>query len=107
MKKFELSDFSRGWIIGDFEPSLFRTSNFEVALLSHAKGESWPAHFHSVATEFNVLVKGKMIIQKQELKEGDVFVIEPGEIADPIFLEDCKVLCVKVPSAPGDKHEIL
>jgi hypothetical protein len=44
-----------------------------------------------------------MIIQNTELNAGDIFVIEKMEIADPVFLEDCKVLVVKVPSVPGDK----
>jgi hypothetical protein len=48
-----------------------------------------------------------MIIQDKELNSGDVFVFTPGEIADPIFLEDCTVLVVKIPSIPGDKYEVL
>ena len=38
---------------------------------------------------------------------GDVFVIEPGEVAEPEFLEDCQLVCVKTPSLPGDKYEVL
>ena len=38
---------------------------------------------------------------------GDIFLIEKYEIADPEFLEDCKVLCVKRPSIIGDKYEVL
>ena len=37
------------------------------------------------ADEINFLFKGKMIIQGQELNEGDIFVIKKYEIADPIF----------------------
>jgi hypothetical protein len=48
-----------------------------------------------------------MIIQGRELNSGDVFVFEKNEIADPIFLEDCTVVCVKVPSLPNDKYEVL
>jgi quercetin dioxygenase-like cupin family protein len=47
-----------------------------------------------------------MIIQNKELNTGDIFIIHPNEIADPIFLEDCKVLIVKTPSIPGDKYVI-
>ena len=42
----KLSDYTRGWIIGDFEPSIFRTKDFEVAVLNHKKDEKWIAHYH-------------------------------------------------------------
>lgn len=102
----KLQDYFRGWVIGDFEPSILRTKDFEVGVLTHKKGEIWPAHYHKQSIEYNVLVKGKMIIQERELNSGDVFVFEKGEIADPVFLEDCTVVVVKVPSIPSDKFEV-
>jgi hypothetical protein len=39
-----------------------------------------------------------------ELTTGDIFVIEPYEIADPIFHEDCTIVCVKLPGNTGDKY---
>lgn len=107
MKITKISDYKRGWFIGDFEPSILRTKDFEVALLTHKKDEQWPVHYHKNSVEYNVLVSGKMIIQGRELNSGDVFVFEKNEIADPIFLEDCTVVCVKVPSLPNDKYEVL
>ena len=47
-----------------------------------------------------------MMIQNTELNEGDIFILKPYEIADPIFLEDCTVLIIKTPSIPGDKYII-
>ena len=40
MKVSKLSDYTRGWIIGDFEPSILKTKDFEVAVFNHSKGES-------------------------------------------------------------------
>ena len=57
-------------------------------------------------TEINYLVEGKMTIQNKELNKGDIFILKPYEIADPIFLEDCTVLIIKTPSKPGDKFII-
>jgi hypothetical protein len=102
----KLKDYVRGWFIGDFEPSVLRTKDFEVGVLKHTKGEKWPAHYHKNSVEYNVLVNGKMIIQGKELNSGDVFVFEKGQIADPVFLEDCTVVVVKVPSIPNDKFEV-
>jgi quercetin dioxygenase-like cupin family protein len=105
MKSHKLDDFYRGWFIGNFDPSVLKTDNFEVGLLTHKQGEHWPKHYHAIATEYNLLVSGKMIIKETTIEPGDIFIIEPNEIADPIFLEDCKVLCIKTPSVPGDKYE--
>lgn len=107
MIKRKITDFHRGWFIGNFEPSLLKTDQFEVSVLNHYKGEKWPAHYHAIATEYNVLIKGKMVINGESMEEGDVFVFEKGDIADPEFLEDCTLVCVKVPSIPGDKYEVL
>ena len=103
MKVTKLNTMRGGWFIGNFEPSVLKTDTFEVGLMFHKKGESWPIHYHTQADEYNVLLEGRMIIQNTELNAGDIFVIEKMEIADPVFLEDCKVLVVKVPSVPGDK----
>ena len=62
MKKQNLNEMWRGWFIGNFEPSILKTENFEVGLLSHKKGEIWPQHYHAVATEYNLLVSGSMTI---------------------------------------------
>jgi quercetin dioxygenase-like cupin family protein len=102
----KLNDHIRGWIIGDFEKSLLRTKDFEVSVRVHPKGEIWPAHLHKIATEYNVLISGSMYMCGVELITGDTFIVEPNEVADPIFHEDCTVLCIKTPSIPGDKYLI-
>jgi quercetin dioxygenase-like cupin family protein len=107
MKKAKLSDMWRGWFIGDFEPSVLKTSDFEVGVLTHKKDEVWPEHYHKVATEYNVLLEGSMTIQGELIEPGDIFIFEPNEVADPKFHEDCTVLCVKTPSVKGDKYEVL
>ena len=101
-----IEDFYRGWLIGDFEPSLIRTKDFEVGVLTHKKGEYWPKHYHKLADEYNVLLEGKMSVNGQNLNKGDVFIIEKNEVSEPVFLEDCTVLVIKVPSVIGDKYEV-
>ena len=95
-----------GWFIGNFEPSAYKTDQFEVCYKHHLKGEKWETHYHKEGTEINDLVNGKMIIQNKELNTGDIFILKPYEIADPIFIEDCTVLIVKTPSVSGDKYII-
>jgi quercetin dioxygenase-like cupin family protein len=106
MKKQNLNEMQRGWFIGNFEPAILKTENFEVGLLSHKKGELWPQHYHIIATEYNLLISGSMTICGEFISPGTIFILEPNEIANPIFHEDCQVLCVKVPSVKGDKYEV-
>lgn len=98
--------YKGGWFIGDFEPSAFNTKDFEVSYKTHKKGEFWPKHYHRISTEINYMISGKMTIQNTEINSGDTFILSPMEIADPIFLEDCSMIVVKVPSSKNDKYEI-
>ena len=106
MKVHKIKEMKGGWFIGDFEPSVLRTDLFEVALHVHKKGEHHDTHYHSIATEYNVLIEGRMKIAGRIIESGDIFIFEPEEVADPIFLEDCKIICVKTPSVIGDKYVI-
>lgn len=104
MKIYNLSEFVRGWFLGAFEPSVLKTKDFEVGILTHTKGEYWPRHTHNQADEINVLLSGEMIVNGLTIYPNDIFVIEKGEAAKPEFLTDCRILVIKVPSVPGDKH---
>ena len=99
-------NFKGGWFIGDFDPTAFNTKDFEVSYKIHKQNEIWPAHYHKIATEINYLIKGTMIIQGKTLIAGNVFIIYPYEIADPIFIEDCEMIVVKIPSTNEDKFNI-
>lgn len=103
MKIAKSTDYHRGWFVGNFEPAMFKTDQFEVGVLHHVKGEQWPCHYHT-GHEINYLLSGKMLIQGNLLASGDVFMFDPYEVANPEFLEDCTVVVVKTPSRPGDKY---
>lgn len=104
MKIFKLGDMIGDWFVGNFEPTAFSTSGCEVALKKHAKDEYWAPHTHKIATEINLVVSGKVTVQGVQFNEGDIFVMEPNDIADPVFLEDSVIVVVKVPSIKGDKY---
>ncbi len=99
-------DFVRGWLIGDFEPSIIRATDFEIGLLHHAAGEKWPFHYHKEAVEINYLLKGSMKLNGIHLSAGTRFIMPRNMIACPDFLENCIILCIKVPSVPKDKYII-
>lgn len=101
-----MRDMMGGWFIGNFEPVSYKTEKFEVCYKHHKKGEKWETHYHKLATEINYLVEGKMTIQDKELKSGDIFILHPYEVANPIFIEDCILVIIKTPSVIDDKFMI-
>lgn len=106
MQVKHVSNFHRGWFVGNFEPSVLRTESFEVGYLTHKRGEYWAPHTHKIATEINYLIRGKIGFADKIIEAGNVFVFEPNEVAAPVFLEDCELIVIKTPSVPGDKYEV-
>jgi len=106
MKIFSMKDMKGGWFVGNFEPTAYKTDKFEVSFKVHPKDEKWDIHYHTDVTEVNFLSKGKMIIQNKTLNAGDIFILEPYEIADPTFLETCEIICVKTKSI-NDKISVV
>ena len=106
IKCYELSSFTGGWFIGNFEPSLLKTENFEISIKTHPKGEEWPKHYHKIATEYNYVISGKVEISGKVFKAGQIFVVPTNYIVEPNFLEDCKIVCIKSPGATNDKYTV-
>jgi quercetin dioxygenase-like cupin family protein len=98
-----LENYFRGWLIGDFEPSIMRSKEFEVCIAYHQMGEYSPAHFHTKSEEINVVLSGQLTVNGRNLMAGDIFWYHKNEPSDVSFLADTSLLVVRVPSAPGDK----
>jgi len=103
MKTYKINDMIRGWFIGNFEPNAFKTSDVEVGFRIHKKDEQYELHYQTKVVEVNLLVHGKMIMHGKELNSGDIFIIYPYEISDQQFLEDCEIVCIKLPGIVNDK----
>lgn len=92
-----------GWFIGNFDNAAFKTEGFEVAYKKHSAGEKWDHHYHKFVTEINLMISGEMIIQGKKIQPGDIFILRPYEIADPLFITDCEMIVVKTPGIVNDK----
>lgn len=99
----KLDDTAGGWYVGNFDKAIYKTKGLEVSYKIHKRGEVWDWHYHEHLDEINLLVRGSMTIQGIRINPGDVFILEPLEIADPEFHEDCEIVCVKVPNFTNDK----
>lgn len=107
MKLYRYEDMKGGWFVGAFTPTAFHTDACEVSLKVHPKGERWPAHYHRIVTEVNLLIDGVVLLQDRALGSGDIFVLDPYEVADPTFLSDCRIVCVKLPGGIGNDKVIV
>ena len=104
MQVSKLSDMKNGWFIGDFDPTLIKTREVEVAIKHYKKGDSEERHYHKIATEITVIVSGRVRMNGVEYKSGDFITIEPNESTDFEALEDSINTVVKLPGAPNDKY---
>lgn len=94
----------KGWFIGNFEPSTFKTDQFEVAIKRYAANSVEPPHFHKISTEYTLIVSGKAEINGHTYNEDDIIVIAPGEVSSFKTLTDVITCVVKYPSSSDDKY---
>ena len=103
MKTHKLKDFTRGWLIGDFEPSIFKTKDFEVSIMRVDQGKTHNKHLHKIAEEITIIVSGKFKINGEVFNAGDIIHLEPGESSETECLESGVQTVIKIPSVIGDK----
>lgn len=104
MKVSRIEDMVKGWFIGNFEPSLFKTNDVEVAVKYYRAGDAEGSHFHKIATEYTVIISGKVRMNGIEYGEGNIVVMEPGDVTDFTALTDAVNVVVKIPGANNDKY---
>ncbi len=104
MKVSKLKDFTKGWVVGNFEPTLLQTEEFEVAVKYYKKGEYEKKHLHKLATEITIIVSGHVEMNGLEYFSGDIITIEANEATDFKVLEDTVTTVIKTPSAKDDKY---
>ena len=106
MKTARLEDMVKGWFVGNFEPTLYRTNDVEAAVKSYKAGEREGAHYHKIATEITVIMSGRVRMNGVEYGTGDIIVMEPGDVTDFEALTDAVNAVVKLPGANNDKYVV-
>jgi hypothetical protein len=105
MEKHRLTDFTKGWVVGNFEPSLLK-ENFEVGIHRHHAGEFHQDHFHKKCVEINIVTSGEILINGQKFIKDDIFVFNPYEVSQVEYLTDVELVVIRNISDPTDKYEI-
>lgn len=104
MELNNLNDFFKGWIIGNFTPTLFNTDDFEISIKRYKEGELEQSHKHIVATEWTVIVSGKVKMNDNIFNENDIITVSKGEYTDFLCLTDVITVVIKVPCSKNDKY---
>jgi anti-sigma factor ChrR (cupin superfamily) len=104
MRTARLENMVKGWFVGNFDPTLIRTNDVEVAVKYYRQGEHEARHHHKIATEITVIVSGKVRMNGVEYSAGDIIMIEPNQSTDFLVLEDAVTTVVKYPGANNDKY---
>lgn len=106
MTKHNLDDFFKGWIVGNFNPTLHATDQLEVAVKKYEAGEYEKRHCHKLAKEWTVIVSGRVEMSGNIFAAGDIVYIEPSESTDFLALENTTTVVIKSPSVANDKFEL-
>ncbi len=104
MKIEKLENMFKGWVVGNFEPTLYKTNDVEVAVKKYSSGDYESKHYHKIATEITVIAKGKVLMNGNEYNSGDIITIKPGEATDFKVLEDTITTVIKLPCVENDKY---
>lgn len=106
MKTAKIKDMTKGWFVGNFEPTLYQTNDVEVAIKSYRAGTYENRHYHKIATEITVIISGTVEMNGVQYTKGDIIIMEPGETTDFLALTDAENVVVKLPGANNDKYEM-
>jgi len=103
MEVFKLNKMTRGWFVGDFDPSLYK-ADFEVAVKRYKKGDIDPLHCHKYSKEFTTIISGSARVNDILLKKDDIIRIDENEYANFECLSKCVTVVVRTKSIKGDKY---
>lgn len=106
MEVFNLKNMVKGWFIGNFEPSLFLTDDFEIAVKEYKAGDCEKKHYHKVAEEFTVIISGDVEMNQVKYSKNDIIKIFKNESTDFKALTDVVTVVVKIPCSKNDKYEV-
>ena len=103
MLKYKLRDFTRGWVTGNFEPSLVK-DNYEVGIKRYQEGDIEPRHYHKLCNEITIVLDGVIEMNGVKYYEGDIIVVSPEESVEFRAFTDSRTCVIKTNSNVKDKY---
>jgi hypothetical protein len=90
----------RGWLIGDFDPSVLKTKDVEVALQSYNTGDHEERHYHSLAFSFSIAIlfnsRAYNSVRASMINHSDITFVVQGGIdpsLTPLALQSIREYC--------------
>ena len=102
----DLSNYTRGWLVGNFDPAIFKRDNVEVALKTYTAGETEKAHYHKLFDEFTVILNGRVSINNIIYEKESIVCIPAKGVSSFKAIEDTKTLVIRTGSNPNDKYNL-
>jgi hypothetical protein len=99
-----LKDFFKGWFVGNFEPSMLKTDDFEIGIKRYNKGDVEESHYHKEAIEYTVVIEGIVKMNDIIYKKDDIIEVQKMETISFECLEDAVTVVIKTPCVKGDKY---
>jgi len=106
MLKHQLKNFTNGWFMGNFNPVLVNSKDFEIAVKYYQKGDVDNAHYHKIAKEYTVVVSGQVQMNDKIFGEGDIIEVFQNEIIEFRAITDAAIVAIKLPSVQDDKYVV-
>ena len=104
IEKYRIEEMIKGWFIGNFEPTLYKTNDVEVGVKQYKAGDYETSHHHKIATEFTVVLNGEVEMSGKRYKDGDIVKISPGVSTDFKAITDVTTFVIKMPGVNNDKY---
>lgn len=104
MEKFKLDSMTKGWFVGDFEPTVIKTKNCEVGIKFYSVGAKESAHYHAEAEELTVVLSGRVRMNNSVFESGDIVKVNKNEVVEFEALMDTTTVVYKSLSVAGDKY---
>lgn len=104
MQLENIDNFTKGWLIGDFSPSLFNSKDIEIAVKYYKSGDIEQSHVHKIVTEYTAILTGIVIMNGTVYHPKEIIKINPNESTDFECLQDAITLVIKTPSITSDKY---
>lgn len=101
-----LDDFTRGWIVGDFEPTILNNKDIEIGIQEYKAGDTEKEHYHLISNEYNLILDGEVLFNDQIFSKNEICIINLGDKTIFKAITDARVLVIKYPSAKNDKYLI-
>src|SRR5688572_16028271 len=94
VETFVLNDMIKGWFVGNFEPTAFKTEDIEVGIKHYKAGDFEMSHHHKIATEITVVQKGIVSMNGVQYGDGAIIKLSPGISTDFKAVTDVTTIVV-------------